>query len=265
MHIICSSDANEGGVQIWSQIKIEAIFTDYRIQSNANNQITVTVSSEALSAALRSAAAPATGGGASEADTVMKLAKKNDQAVMTFEILSTSRAGKRVRIEHDVRIDIMRPEDVDKLQEPMCPEPDVHILLPSLTKLRTVVHRLQPMSKVLAVRANASGQLQISVSTDAVKVDVAWSGLANPPMGRDVAASQEPEPPEEEEKDPTQLYGVLMKVTSFLKFLSSSSVSTTTIACICQNHAMILYVYIGEVADAGGVLTFYIPAIIDDG
>lgn len=27
---------------------------------------------------------------------------------------------------------------------------------------------------------------------------------------------------------------------------------------------MILYVYIGDVADAGGVLTFYIPAIIDD-
>ena len=28
---------------------------------------------------------------------------------------------------------------------------------------------------------------------------------------------------------------------------------------------MILYVYVGDVADAGGVLTFYIPAIIDDG
>jgi HUS1 checkpoint protein len=27
---------------------------------------------------------------------------------------------------------------------------------------------------------------------------------------------------------------------------------------------MILYVYIGDVADAGGVLTFYIPAITDD-
>lgn len=26
---------------------------------------------------------------------------------------------------------------------------------------------------------------------------------------------------------------------------------------------MILYVYIGDVADAGGVLTFYIPAVID--
>lgn len=28
---------------------------------------------------------------------------------------------------------------------------------------------------------------------------------------------------------------------------------------------MILYVYIGEVADAGGVLTFYLPAMVDDG
>ena len=27
---------------------------------------------------------------------------------------------------------------------------------------------------------------------------------------------------------------------------------------------MILYVYIGDVADSGGVLTFYISAIIDD-
>ena len=68
-----------------------------------------------------------------------------------------------------------------------------------------------------------------------------------------------------------------------MKFLNSHVVSTTTIACtpiqlsilfsslrrawtgICHGHCMILYVYIGDVADAGGVLTFYIPAIIDDG
>jgi HUS1 checkpoint protein len=37
------------------------------------------------------------------------------------------------------------------------------------------------------------------------------------------------------------------------------------IACagICENHCLIMYVYIGEVDDAGGVLTFYIPAILD--
>jgi HUS1 checkpoint protein len=28
---------------------------------------------------------------------------------------------------------------------------------------------------------------------------------------------------------------------------------------------MILYVYVGEAQEAGGILTFYVPAIIDDG
>jgi HUS1 checkpoint protein len=67
----------------------------------------------------------------------------------------------------------MRPADVEKLSEPLCPEPDVcstfwnhfcslmgiagmqlHILLPPLQKLRTVVERLRLMSDVLAIRAN---------------------------------------------------------------------------------------------------------------
>lgn len=65
---------------------------------------------------------------------------------------------------------------------------------------------------------------------------------------------------EPEERDPGQMFGVYLSVRAFLKFLSSHVVSTTTIACICENHCMILYVYIGDVADAGGVLTFYIPA-----
>jgi len=68
-----------------------------------------------------------------------------------------------------------------------------------------------------------------------------------------------------EKPDPDHLFTVLVSIRSFLKFLNSHVVSTTTIACICQNHCMILYVYIGDAADAGGVLTFYIPAMIDDG
>lgn len=32
---------------------------------------------------------------------------------------------------------------------------------------------------------------------------------------------------------------------------------------LCHNHCAILYVYIGEIADAGGVLTYYIPTVID--
>ena len=48
------------------------------------------------------------------------------------------------------------------------------------------------------------------------------------------------------------------------KLISFRYISLTSSAGICHRHCVILYVYIGDVADAGGVLTFYIPAIIDD-
>ncbi|KAJ3717088.1 checkpoint protein Hus1/Mec3 [Lentinula raphanica] len=250
MHVICNSDANEGGIQVWSQIKIDSIFNSYRIQSNSNNEITVNLSCEALMGALKSASTSAgtsnsTSGSTYETDEVIvKLAKKNDQA-----------------IEHDVKIEVMKPADVAKLNEPMCPEPDIHVLLPSLQKIRTIVERLRSMSDILAVRASHNGCLQLSINTESVKVDTEWKNCTIPQMMREGASqdSADDDPP-----DPEHLFSVLVSVRSFLKFLSSHVVSTTTIACVCQNHCLILYVYIGDVADAGGVLTFYIPAIIDD-
>lgn len=99
------------------------MFSDYRIQSNANNEITVLISPEALLLALRSAWNPTSLDSAPE--TVMKLAKKNDQAVLNFDISGPMSSGRTVRVGHDVRIEVMKPSDVSKLTEPMCPEPDV--------------------------------------------------------------------------------------------------------------------------------------------
>ncbi|THH07380.1 hypothetical protein EW145_g3414, partial [Phellinidium pouzarii] len=60
------------------QIKVDALFTDYRIQSNASNEINLLLSPEALLAALRSAAG--------STEVVVKLAKKHGHAVLSFEI-----------------------------------------------------------------------------------------------------------------------------------------------------------------------------------
>jgi HUS1 checkpoint protein len=183
------------------QVKVQSLFSDYRIQSNANNEITFLISPEALLLALRSAWNPASLD--STPETVMKLAKKNDQAVLSFDISGSMSSGRMVRVGHDVRIEVMKPSDVNKLTEPMCPEPDVrlshriqepdrtlngplgqvHILLPPLQKLRTIVERLRPLSDVIAVRCNNNGKLQISVQTDSVSVDTQWSGCTNPKMG----------------------------------------------------------------------------------
>ncbi|TFK63146.1 cell cycle checkpoint [Pluteus cervinus] len=262
MRIICRNDANEGGVEVWSKIKVDSLFTNYRIQSMADNTITLELYTEALLAALRSATASSSNFSTFGTDVVtMRLAKKNNHAVLALDIQASSRVGKPVSVTHDVMIELMSPQDAERLNEPMCPDPNLHIILPPLHKLRTIVDRLKPMSDILAIRANHNGCLRLSINTESVKVNTEWRKctLANFP---DPTLSQEQEP--EDQPDPDQLFSCLVSVRSFLKFLNSHVVSTTTIAAICQNHCIILYVYIGDVTDAGGVLTFYIPAIIDD-
>ena len=108
------------------QIKVDALFTNYRIQSNANNEITMGLTSEALLGALKSAAASSSSTPSFDTDeVVMKLAKKTEQALLSFEISGQTRVGHRLRVAHDVKIEVMRPADVEKLKEPLCPEPDV--------------------------------------------------------------------------------------------------------------------------------------------
>ncbi|KAJ7107078.1 checkpoint protein Hus1/Mec3 [Mycena epipterygia] len=259
MCIICNSEANEGGIQVWSQIKVDSLFTSYRIQSNASNVITMALSSEALLATLKSASSSSGASSYEAEEIVMKLAKKNDQAVLSFEISGMTRQGRKVRVAHDVKIEVMKPADVANLKEPMCPEPDVHIILPPLQKLRPIVERLRPMSDFLAVRASNNGRLQLSIRTDSVTVDTEWKNCKN--TNKAPTNSQDPDP---DPGDPDELFSVLVSTRSFFKFLNSHVVSTTTIACICQNHCMILYVYVGDLADAGGVLTFYIPGQLID-
>ncbi|KXN88314.1 Checkpoint protein hus1 [Leucoagaricus sp. SymC.cos] len=255
IHIICNHEANEGGTQVWSQINVQSIFTDYRIQSNSGNEITMSLPSDALLASLRSASTPSTSGTAYQTEeTVMKLAKKNEHAVLKFEIIGTTSAGRRVKVSHDVQVVVMKPHEVSKLTEPLCPDPDAHILLPALHKLRTIVERLRSMSDILTFRANNAGTLQLSVTTETGKVQTEWKNLMNP-------KDNDAEPDKEIDMD--KIFPVHISLRSFLKFLNCHVISTTTIACLCQNHCLILYVYIGDPAEVGGVLTFYIPAIID--
>jgi HUS1 checkpoint protein len=179
-------------------------------------------------------------------------------------------------------------------------------MLPPLSKMRAVVERMRNLSDVIAVRANSSGRLQLSASTEVVKADITWTNCSHPRIGTVIrfacpclrfyflflaadGASQAnggdddgERERERERPDPNKLFSVLVHTRSFLKFLNAHSVSKTTIACtkgplftsfhndnldligICQGHCLILFVYIGDSADVGGVLTFYIPSVLDN-
>jgi len=140
-------------------------------------------------------------------------------------------------------------------------------MLPPLAKMRAVVERMRNLSDVIAVRANSSGRLQLSASTEVVNADITWTNCSHPRIAADGASQANGSDDDEQERerpDPNKLFSVLVHTRSFLKFLNAHTVSKTTIACICQGHCLILFVYIGDSADVGGVLTFYIPSVLND-
>lgn len=112
-----------------------SIFDGYRIQSNAKNEITIQVATDALAGVLKSAMSSngnSGGGGGVPSfeieEVVMKLAKKNDTAILTFDVGGSTMLGRRMSVKHDVKIEVLKPGDVERLKEPMCPQPDVFTL-----------------------------------------------------------------------------------------------------------------------------------------
>ncbi|KAI0032921.1 cell cycle checkpoint [Vararia minispora EC-137] len=223
VRIICNSD--EGGVQV--TIRVLALFEDYRVESKSGNDIALLLDTDALEQVLHSAPGN---------EVVMKLAKKNDVCVLNFQIFGNSRMGRRLTVSHDVRTEVLRPGELERLKEPMCPEPDVHTLLPPLGKMRTIAEKLRGITDIVAVHANHSGQFSFSAATESIKVEVEWENLTNPVIG-----ASHPEVDERAPVDKQRMFAVLLRTRSLLKFLNAHTA-----------------------ADSGGVLTFYLPAVLDD-
>ncbi|KAI5477604.1 HUS1 checkpoint protein [Pseudohyphozyma bogoriensis] len=265
VHLICFSD----GVQVWSQIQVSAIFdqSTFRLESNSNNEIYLEVSLDALARALKSST------GATE--VTIKLAKKggtgpagnqgkNARPVLSLAIQSASRHGRMVTITHDVGVRVKKHSEVDAMKEPLCPAPDlfpvgiafqVNILLPPLSSLRTVSERLKTISSSITISANWRGEFRLRAESDDANVQTEWRGLKHPTPPEDEASQDPP--------SPSAFHSVTVDARSLLKFLGAYTIATTTIACICEDHCAIFYVYIGDTTKGdvqGGVLTFFVPA-----
>lgn len=87
----------------------------------------MSITADALLNALKSSSSPTISSSSTyeTEELVVKLAKKNDHAVLSFEMIGLTRVGKKVKIEHDVKVEVMKASDVARLKEPMCPEPNV--------------------------------------------------------------------------------------------------------------------------------------------
>ncbi|KAF8311964.1 cell cycle checkpoint [Clavulina sp. PMI_390] len=262
MQIIVAGGENDGGVQVWSKIKVENLFSEYRIQSNNANEINMEISTALLVHALKIS------NHTNVTKVTIKLAKRGDIPKLSFEVDTMNAQRKGVKSVHDVQIKVLPSVEANRLVEPQCPTPNIYIFLPRLTQVRTVTERFRPLSTHLGVEANPNGSFRLSIRTEDVSLETCWNGCVvvdsegkrrNP--GEQGSQDENEAEDESDEKPNSEGYfHAIVAVRSFLHFLSSHVVSASCIAAICQNHCLIMYVYIFEEDDAGGVLTFFIPA-----
>ncbi|CAL5868565.1 uncharacterized protein PFLUO_LOCUS2792 [Penicillium psychrofluorescens] len=163
------------GTQVWAQIPIDAIFdeTTYELESNSD-AINIEINVSVLHRALRSAV------GSTSAQ--FRLTKKGKTPLLALTVLSaqftpgnmtlsTTDGGpvaedaqqlpptanrdvvgdmgareREVWITQEVPIKILHEAVVDGLHEPHCPDPDVHIILPSLQQLKSVSDRFTKLA-----------------------------------------------------------------------------------------------------------------------
>ncbi|CAD6893544.1 unnamed protein product [Tilletia caries] len=241
--IICVGDPD--GLQIWAKLQTDKFFDEFRIQSNNENRISIEIASETFLKALRS--------GLNASNVTIRLAKRNKKTpLLNFTISSASHTGATLVVVQDVLIRILKPAELDRLREPLCPSADVHITLPPLLKLRTVCDRMRALADVVHVSANRQGKFKLKIQEDEITMETCWRNLQHPEMPM---AANEIEPPEE------LFRGVALELKSVARFLGSYVVETTTIACICKDHCAIFYVYIGDMQKGKGVMSFFVPGV----
>ena len=119
-------------------------------------------------------------------------------------------------ISQEVPVKVLHESAVDGLHEPRCPDPEVHIILPSLIQLKSISERFTRLATIdtkttattttttipsssappaptqtgsrtspspkLELSANMHGSLKLAIVTDSLRISSVWTDLVNPPL-----------------------------------------------------------------------------------
>ncbi|KAK0914777.1 Checkpoint protein hus1 [Friedmanniomyces endolithicus] len=210
-----------------------------------------------------------------------------------------ARQDRETVVTQDVPIRVFAAAAVEGLHEPRCREPDVHIVLPNLVQLKSISDRFTKLALAtkssgagrsvggfatqaaaagpkLELSANMHGCLRLALHTDSMNISSLWTGLENPELDPEQVAEGEdglanhPSTRMKALGDSTGQHGeegwatVRVEGRDWGRVLSVGRLGGRVIACFCNQHALILYVFLpaGEEAVGGGesVLTYYISS-----
>jgi len=197
------------------------------------------------------------------------------------EPLDLAAAARRERekvVTQDIPVRVLHPDTVETIMQPKVREPEVHIKLPPLLQLKAVSDRfaklaaaaasssdrrgaaagaagagLTAASPKLELSANMHGSLRLRVATEALTVESTWAGLENPELDPAQLAMPLAQHPSTRfrEAGPDRWATVRVDARDWGRVLSVGRLEGRVIACIADDHALVLYVYVPQIDDAG--------------
>ncbi|KAF2084704.1 Hus1-like protein [Saccharata proteae CBS 121410] len=194
-------------------------------------------------------------------------------------------------VTQDIPVRVLAASNVEGIHEPRCREPDVHIMLPPLMQLKSISDRFTKLAMTartsgaggisgstsvgprLELAANMHGCLKISLRTDAMNISSVWTGLSNPELDPSQVEGGEEgivNHPSTRMKELGSADGrseegwatVRIDGRDWGKVMSVGRLGGRVIACFCDEHALILYVYLPNDEDGrdDSVLTYYVSS-----
>lgn len=192
-----------------------------------------------------------------------------------------TRPDRETVVTQDIPVRVLAPESVEGLHEPRCREPDVHIVLPNLIQLKAISERFTKLAlstksstrtgfsgtsvlgPKLELSGNMHGCLRLSLKTDSMNIRSLWTGLENPELDPEQIADGEEGLANHPSTKMKALGGstgqsdegwatVRLDGRDWGKVLSVGRLGGRVIACFCDEHALILYVFLNSDEPGGG-------------
>ncbi|KAK6354160.1 hypothetical protein TWF730_008573 [Orbilia blumenaviensis] len=264
LRVLSATESSQS--QLWATISLPAIFTDPKISSAHNNIINLEVPLDTLHRSLKSA-------GASYTSASIKLTKKEGIPRLSIVITTETAASmNHARIVQDIPVRVLSPQAVAHLTKPVVPKPGCAVILPALNQLKGITERYVRMVGVngrIVVEGNNSGVLRMKLDAEAVKVESEWRGLMNPVVGEDGGMEWEDdddnndeEGNEESTQEKEKLSKVMVDSRDWAKVVRVSAAGKRVIAWLCNNHSLVVYVFLDEEGDNLATINYYVSSMV---
>lgn len=96
---------------------MRSLFSEYRIESHHENEITLEVAAESLARVLKTASGALS--------VSLRLGKRDREPLLSFSIALSSHKGAQLDVVQEVLVRILRVSEQNLIAEPLCPTPDV--------------------------------------------------------------------------------------------------------------------------------------------